>query len=60
MTRSRYISHKLCVRSLDSSYIVHFFGAVVKEKLALVMEYCDRGSLYNVLQDEDVLPFLSS
>lgn len=40
--------------ALDSPYIVHFFGASVKEKLSLVMEFCDRGSLYNVLQDEDV------
>jgi len=41
------------IATLESEYIVHFFGAVVKDKLALVMEFCERGSLFNVLQDED-------
>jgi serine/threonine protein kinase len=52
--KDEFIAEFKIIASLDSSYIVHFFGAVVKEKLALVMEFCDRGSLYNVLQDEDV------
>jgi len=38
--------------SLQTPYAVYFYGACVKEKLCLVMEYCSRGSLYDVLNDK--------
>eukprot|EP01120_Amphizonella_sp_Union-15-10_P012399 TRINITY_DN5496_c0_g2_i1.p1 TRINITY_DN5496_c0_g2~~TRINITY_DN5496_c0_g2_i1.p1 ORF type:complete len:333 (-),score=57.46 TRINITY_DN5496_c0_g2_i1:23-1000(-) len=40
--------------ALKSEYVVRFFGACVREKLCLVMEFCSRGSLYDVLLDEEL------
>jgi len=40
--------------NIRSPYIVHFYGASVKNKLCMVMEYCERGSLYDVLQNENI------
>jgi ankyrin repeat protein/tRNA A-37 threonylcarbamoyl transferase component Bud32 len=37
--------------NVQSPYLVEFFGATLKEKLSMVMELCDRGSLYKVLRD---------
>eukprot|EP01130_Rhizamoeba_saxonica_P014935 TRINITY_DN6606_c0_g1_i1.p1 TRINITY_DN6606_c0_g1~~TRINITY_DN6606_c0_g1_i1.p1 ORF type:complete len:734 (-),score=170.18 TRINITY_DN6606_c0_g1_i1:45-2246(-) len=37
-----------------SPYIVDFFGAAVSQKVCMVMEFCSRGSLYDVLQDENL------
>jgi len=34
---------------LDSPYMITFYGAVVENYLMMVMELCDRGSLYDVL-----------
>jgi serine/threonine protein kinase len=39
---------------VQSPHIVHFFGATTKNKLCMVMEFCEKGSLYNLLQDENV------
>jgi len=38
--------------ALRSPYVVYFFGACLKPKMCMVMEFCDRGSLYHVLTDE--------
>jgi len=36
-----------------SPYIVHFYGATLKNKLCMVMEFCEKGSLYHLLKDPD-------
>jgi len=36
-----------------SPHIVHFYGATLKNKLCMVMEFCEKGSLYNLLKDPD-------
>jgi len=38
--------------SIQSPYIVHFFGACLEPRICIVMEYCSKGSLYDVLRDE--------
>eukprot|EP01127_Copromyxa_protea_P005958 TRINITY_DN15780_c0_g1_i1.p1 TRINITY_DN15780_c0_g1~~TRINITY_DN15780_c0_g1_i1.p1 ORF type:complete len:822 (-),score=147.78 TRINITY_DN15780_c0_g1_i1:34-2499(-) len=35
--------------SLNSPYMISFYGAVVEDYLMMVMELCERGSLYDVL-----------
>jgi tRNA A-37 threonylcarbamoyl transferase component Bud32 len=35
-------------------HIVHLYGAGIKGRLLMVMEYCHRGSLYDVLRDESL------
>jgi serine/threonine protein kinase len=35
--------------SLNSPYMISFFGAVVEDYLMMVMELCEKGSLYDVL-----------
>ncbi|EGG19762.1 ankyrin repeat-containing protein [Cavenderia fasciculata] len=42
------------VSALKSPGVVYFFGAGIKDKLCIVMEYCSRGSLYHILKDETV------
>jgi ankyrin repeat protein len=37
--------------NVQSPYLVEFFGATLKEKLSMVMELCERGSLYKVLRE---------
>jgi len=37
------------LRNLDSPYMIKFYGAVVEKYLMMVMELCERGSLYDVL-----------
>ncbi len=32
-----------------SPYVVNLFGACLEPKVCLVMEYCSKGSLFNVL-----------
>eukprot|EP01128_Nolandella_sp_AFSM9_P000684 TRINITY_DN10825_c0_g1_i1.p1 TRINITY_DN10825_c0_g1~~TRINITY_DN10825_c0_g1_i1.p1 ORF type:complete len:823 (-),score=218.56 TRINITY_DN10825_c0_g1_i1:212-2566(-) len=49
--KTEFIAEFSIIATLKSPYIVHFFGASVKDKLTLVMEFCERGSLYDVLQD---------
>jgi serine/threonine protein kinase len=34
---------------LNSEYMIKFYGAVVEKYLMMVMELCERGSLYDVL-----------
>jgi len=36
--------------NVKSDCIVQFYGACVKEELCMVMEFCEKGSLYDVLQ----------
>jgi serine/threonine protein kinase len=40
--------------SLRSPHVVYFYGAVIEPKVCIVMEYCSRGSLYDVLKDETI------
>ncbi|KAF2069373.1 hypothetical protein CYY_009307 [Polysphondylium violaceum] len=42
------------VSSLKAPGVVNFYGAGIKDKLCIVMEYCSRGSLYHILKDETV------
>jgi len=59
--KDEFIAEFKIIAALNSDYIVHFYGAVVKDKLALVMEFCDRGSLFNFLQgDENEIGWLRS
>lgn len=37
------------LRNLNSEYMIKFYGAVVEKYLMMVMELCERGSLYDVL-----------
>jgi len=40
--------------SVRSPHIVNFFGASFEERLSLIMEYCSRGTLFNVLNDKNL------
>jgi len=40
------------LRNLDSEYMIKFYGAVVEDYLMMVMELCERGSLYDVLKKQ--------
>jgi serine/threonine protein kinase len=40
---------------VKSPHIVQFYGASLREKLTMVMELCDRGSLFHVMQDKSVI-----
>jgi len=37
--------------SIQSPFLVFFFGAVLEPKMCMVMELCSRGSLYHVMSD---------
>jgi len=37
------------LRKINSQYMIKFYGAVVEKYLMMVMELCERGSLYDVL-----------
>eukprot|EP01130_Rhizamoeba_saxonica_P005976 TRINITY_DN2368_c0_g1_i2.p1 TRINITY_DN2368_c0_g1~~TRINITY_DN2368_c0_g1_i2.p1 ORF type:complete len:702 (+),score=156.19 TRINITY_DN2368_c0_g1_i2:186-2291(+) len=39
--------------NVESPYIVTFLGASIRTKICMVMEFCERGSLFDVLRDED-------
>jgi serine/threonine protein kinase len=39
---------------VQSEHVVHLYGATTKGKLCMVMEFCERGSLYNLLKDDSV------
>eukprot|EP01124_Arcella_intermedia_P036206 TRINITY_DN9446_c0_g1_i2.p1 TRINITY_DN9446_c0_g1~~TRINITY_DN9446_c0_g1_i2.p1 ORF type:complete len:776 (+),score=196.67 TRINITY_DN9446_c0_g1_i2:209-2329(+) len=38
---------------VQSPYTVHFYGATLKTKLCMVMELCEKGSLYTLLKDPE-------
>jgi len=38
--------------AIRSPTVVYFYGAVLEPKLCMVMEFCSRGSLYHVLQND--------
>jgi len=40
--------------NVKSPHLVEFYGATLKEKLTMVMELCERGSLYGVLREPAV------
>jgi len=40
--------------NVKSPHIVQFYGASLREKLTMVMELCDRGSLFHVLQEKSI------
>eukprot|EP01091_Cochliopodium_minus_P004113 TRINITY_DN1402_c0_g1_i1.p1 TRINITY_DN1402_c0_g1~~TRINITY_DN1402_c0_g1_i1.p1 ORF type:complete len:648 (+),score=184.50 TRINITY_DN1402_c0_g1_i1:149-2092(+) len=42
-------------RELRSKHVVLFFGAMLKPELCMVFEFCEKGSLANVLQSKDKL-----
>lgn len=44
-----HINHTIVTSSIRSPYIVTFYGASLQLRLCLVMEYCSRGSLYDLL-----------
>lgn len=37
------------LRKVNSPYMITFYGAVIEKNLSMVMELCERGSLYDVL-----------
>eukprot|EP01094_Clydonella_sp_ATCC50884_P029793 TRINITY_DN9476_c0_g1_i1.p1 TRINITY_DN9476_c0_g1~~TRINITY_DN9476_c0_g1_i1.p1 ORF type:complete len:680 (-),score=204.20 TRINITY_DN9476_c0_g1_i1:427-2466(-) len=39
--------------AMTSPYVVKFFGGCLAPKVCLVMEYCENGSLYHLLQRKD-------
>jgi serine/threonine protein kinase len=41
--------------NVKSPHIVQFYGASLREKLTMVMELCDRGSLFHVMQEKAVV-----
>lgn len=41
--------------NVKSPHIVQFYGASLREKLTMVMELCERGSLFHVMQDKSVI-----
>jgi serine/threonine protein kinase len=41
--------------NVNSPYIVRFYGATLKDRLCLVMEFCERGSLFSVLSKDKEL-----
>lgn len=49
--------HEFTILSqVKSPHLVTFYGAYIQKKLTMVMEYCPRGTLYDVLKnpDEDI------
>ena len=42
-------------RELRSKHVVLFFGALLKPELCMVFEFCEKGSLSNVLQSKEKL-----
>jgi serine/threonine protein kinase len=38
--------------TVRSPYMVHFYGAGLNKKLCMVLEYCQRGSLYHVMNEK--------
>lgn len=44
-------THSYCSK-INSEYVVKLFGLCLEPKLTLVMEFCSRGSLYDILNDE--------
>jgi serine/threonine protein kinase len=39
---------------IHSEYVVKFYGLCLEPKLTLVIEYCSRGSLYDVMNDPTI------
>jgi hypothetical protein len=42
------------VSQINSEYVVKFYGLCLEPKLTLVIEYCSRGSLYDVMNDPTI------
>ena len=40
--------------AIRGPHIVHFYGACLEPKPCLIMEYCSRGSLYDLLNDKKI------
>lgn len=38
---------------IKSPYLVTFYGAYIQKKLTMVMEYCPKGTLYDVLKNSN-------
>jgi len=42
------------MRSVRHTHVVRFFGASMKPTLCMVMEYCSRGNLYDIMNDSTI------
>lgn len=42
------------LRSVRHNHVVRFYGASMKPTLCMVMEYCSRGNLYDVMNDKNI------
>jgi serine/threonine protein kinase len=52
---NEFIKEFKVAMTINSPYIVRFYGATLKHRLCLVMEFCEKGSLFNVLsKDKDL------
>jgi len=40
--------------ALRHPYIVHFYGACIEAKLSLVMEFCERDTLFDVMNNDNI------
>jgi len=40
--------------ALRHPYIVHFYGACIETKLSLVMEFCERDTLFDVMNNDNI------
>jgi Protein tyrosine and serine/threonine kinase len=49
-----FINEYKIMASVRGPHVLEVFGAVLEPKPCLVMEYCSRGSLYDLLQDPQV------
>eukprot|EP01097_Dermamoeba_algensis_P001487 TRINITY_DN1555_c0_g1_i3.p1 TRINITY_DN1555_c0_g1~~TRINITY_DN1555_c0_g1_i3.p1 ORF type:complete len:315 (-),score=39.48 TRINITY_DN1555_c0_g1_i3:460-1404(-) len=38
--------------TLRSPYVIYFHGCIMEPKICIIMEFCQKGSLYHVLQDK--------
>lgn len=43
----------LAMRSVESPYVIKLLGICFQPKLVMVMEYCSRGSLFDVMKKEE-------
>lgn len=41
------------MKSVNSKYVVHLYGIVLEPTICIVMEFCERGSLYDILKRKE-------
>eukprot|EP00727_Mastigamoeba_balamuthi_P006173 m51a1_g2175 putative ankyrin repeat-containing protein (759) ;mRNA; f:77335-80720 len=55
LEKKEFIAEYEVVRELESQYVIKFFGVMIQpDRLCMLMEYCELGSLYHVLNNEHV------